>query len=363
MNRILQINSSNRSVTVQPGVLVSDIQREVAKYNLFYPPDPASADFCTIGGNLAENAGGLRALKYGVTRDYVLAATVVTGKGTLLRLGSLAHKSVTGYDVLRLLIGSEGTLALFVEITLKLIPLPESSSTLIASFKNPTKALTYSNELIRRGFLPRTLEFVDPTCLDAIVKNLGRRPRWLKKGASLLLIEFDGTVSEVRKNTRKCADFLSPFTDKVLYGYSATQQKNFWSLRRGMSTALFGICADKVSEDVAVPLPALPQLYEKAVSIAKRFNLIPAIYGHCGDGNLHINFLLSRKGIPTDDAVKHLLQEAVSLGGTITGEHGIGLTKSKYLNLELNNDVIALMKRLKKLFDPNGILNPTKALP
>ncbi|MCX7704141.1 MAG: glycolate oxidase subunit GlcD, partial [Planctomycetota bacterium] len=292
--------------------------------------------------------------------DYLLAAKVVTGNGKRLHLGSYAHKSVAGYDVLRLLVGSEGTLALFIEITLKLISLPEASATLLATFTNPTTALVTSNNLLQEGFLPRTLEFVDSTCLDALAKNLEKKPQWLKKGSSLLLIEFDGTSSEVRKNTRKCAEFLRHFADKLLYGYSAVRQKELWSLRRGMSSALFGICEDKVSEDVAVPLSALPQLYTQASRIAKKFGLKPAIYGHAGDGNLHINFLLPKRGMPTDEAVKQLLQEAVSLGGTITGEHGIGLTKSKYLGLELDKEVIALMKRLKKVFDPNNILNPTK---
>lgn len=361
MNRILDINPSNRSITVQPGVMVGELQREVEKYNLFYPPDPASAEYSSIGGNLAENAGGLRALKYGVTRDYVLAVEVVTGEPKILRLGSYAHKSVAGYDVVRLLIGSEGTLALFTEMTLRLLPLPDTVATLCAFFRRPTTALSASVRLLQQGVLPRALEFVDSVCIDAVLKIRKRRPDWLPEGRhSLLLIDFDG--SSVKRDVDVAVAFLRRYATELITAYSERRRESFWSIRRDISTALYNIGTSKVSEDVAVPLDKLPQLYTSSKRIARKHRLKAAVYGHCGDGNLHINLIPTREDADTYHAVEELLSTAVALGGTITGEHGIGLSKLDFLDMELKRETILLMRRLKRVFDPHNILNPGKAI-
>ena len=361
MNKVLRIDPLNRTATVQPGVVVGDLQREVAKWNLFYPPDPASAEFCTIGGNLAENAGGLRALKYGVTRDYVLAAEVVTGEPKVLRLGSYAHKSVAGYDLLRLLVGSEGTLALFTEVTLRLLPLPEAVGTVCAFFKRPTTALSASVRL-HCEVLPRALEFIDPVCVEAVFKKRKRKPAWFpSEKVSLLLVEFDGSTSSVRSDVRTAASFLRRTATAVAVAYSQKRREEFWSVRRDISSALYNIGASKTSEDVAVPLGRLADMYRAVKALGKRYGLITAVYGHCGDGNLHIN-LIPRRGEVKSSAVKELLSVALEVGGTITGEHGIGLTKLRFLPMELDEETLGVMRRIKRIFDPHNILNPGKAI-
>lgn len=362
MNRVIEVNPLNRTATVQPGVVVGELQREAAKRDLFYPPDPASAEFSTIGGNLAENAGGLRALKYGVTRDYILSAVVVTGEPNVLRLGSQTHKSVAGYDLLRLMVGSEGTLGLFTEVTLRLLPAPESVASLCAFFGRPTTALSTSVRLLQRRVLPRALEFVDPVCIEAVFKKRKRRPAWFPESrVSLLLVEFDGSPASVRRDARTAASFLRRTATDVLVAYSERRRDELWSVRRDISSALYNLGAAKTSEDVAVPLEALGDMYRAVKALGRRRGLMTAVYGHCGDGNLHIN-LIPRKGRVGVDAVRELLSAALKLGGTITGEHGIGLSKLRFLGMELDEETVNIMRRIKRIFDPHNILNPRKAI-
>jgi len=350
LNRILRLSPEDRTVSVQAGVLTGRLHEALERLGFLYPPDPASAAFCTVGGNLSENAGGLRALKYGTTRDYLLAATVVTADGEILRLGSDAHKSVAGYDLLRLLVGSEGTLAIFVDATLRFLPAPKAVATLSAVFADEQAALEAALGLLKEGLLPRALEFVDGVCAGAVGAASG----------PFLIVEFDGHPAEVRaaaaeaRSTLKKRDAV-----RVSLARAPARREALWEARRRVSTALLKISPTKAAEDVCVPLSQLPALYRALRRIGRACGVETCAYGHVGDGNLHVN-LLPRPRRRTDGAVARLMKAALELRGTITGEHGVGVSKKRYLPLETGAAVLSLMRRVKRLFDPRGVLNPGK---
>ncbi|MDI6787506.1 MAG: FAD-linked oxidase C-terminal domain-containing protein [Planctomycetota bacterium] len=371
MNRIVEISPVDLTAVVEPGVVVTDFQKEVEKYNLFYPPDPASADFCTIGGNVATGAGGLRCIKYGTTRDYVLGLEVVLSDGRIINTGGGTLKKVSGYDLTRLMVGSEGTLGIFTRIILRLIPKPTAESTISAFFDTPDKAIEFGVLLLEKGILPRSLEFMDRACLMAVNKY---RPdlKIPPTSQAMILVEFDGQPEDVNNQaTQSCKllEGIQPITLKR--AVNKEEAKYLWSVRKAISAALYSITTQKISEDICVPRHAIKPILSYLNEIGASSGIPVAVFGHLGDGNLHINFLVSN---PSDRAfgtskeqearlagvLDKLFTKTIKLGGTLSGEHGIGMTKAKYLPLEWGRDEIELFRAIKQLFDPKNILNPDK---
>jgi len=360
MNRILEIDEENLLAVVEPGVITGDLQREVEARGLFYPPDPASHRFCTLGGNVAECAGGLRAVKYGVTRDYVLGLEVVLPTGEIVNVGARTAKSVAGYDLTRLIVGSEGTLGIATKIIVKLLPLPESVRTLAAFFSDIPAAASAASKIMGSRILPRALEFMDHAALNAVERYLQED---LSGGAAaMLLVEVDGPVESTTREIGRIAELMAlSGASRVTQASSAAEQEHLWKARRAISPALYTIKPKKVNEDIVVPRSRIPDILREISEIAKRHDLMIVNFGHAGDGNIHTNILVDEQDLPRAAvAAKEIFAATLRLNGSITGEHGIGLTKAAYLPMELAPDTIAAMKRIKQALDPNNILNPGK---
>lgn len=376
MQRILAIRPGDRCALVEPGVLNGTLQRALASHGLFWPPDPTSADFSTVGGNLACNAGGPRAVKYGASRDNVLALTAVTGAGELIRCGSATTKGATGYDLQRLLVGSEGTLALIVEATLKLAPLPADRRALRALYRDVESAAAAVARLMAQPHTPSMLEFMDDTAL-----RLARAQMRAARGdggpsgdalpeqaGALLMIEADGdpdTLASTVAALMRAADGdgclgVEPAVD-------AQARERLWAARKALSPALRGLAPGKINEDVVVPVSRIPALVAGVRTIARERALPIVCFGHAGNGNLHVNLMYD----PADPAQTERAQAAMaevfaltlSLEGTLSGEHGIGLAKRDFMPQAIDPPTLALMRAVKRTFDPDGILNPGKLLP
>jgi glycolate oxidase len=365
MNRILEIRPEDLTARVQPGVVTGTFQAEVETLGLFYPPDPNSLELCTIGGNVAENAGGPRALKYGVTREYVLGLTAVLPTGEILALGRRTIKGVAGYDLTALLVGSEGTLAIVTEVTLKLLPRPRHVATALVVFRTVSDAARAVTRVLAQGVIPRCLELMDDVSLTAIARTApGRFP---PGAGAMLLVETDGNDEEqVLAEIVRVAELCGAEAEgEVVVAQNEAQRREIWELRRYLSVNLKKVHPCKLSEDIAVPRSAIPEMVARAKGIGERLGLTVATYGHAGDGNLHCNVLFDRpeERPRVDEAVGEILRTAVALGGTITGEHGVGLAKRDFLVMEQGAEVVALQRRLKAVFDPLGILNPGKIFP
>jgi glycolate oxidase len=365
MNRILEISPEDLVARVEPGVVTGVLQAEVERHGLFYPPDPNSLDTCTIGGNVAENAGGPRALKYGVTREYVLGLTVVVPTGEVLRLGRRSIKGVAGYDLTGLFVGSEGTLGIVTEATLKLLPRPRHVATALVAFPTVEAAARAVSRVLAQGVIPRCLELLDDVSLAAAATT---SPLPLPAGAgAALLVETDGNDEEqvFAEIVRVAETVKGDAAGEVIVAQNEAQRREVWETRKFLSVNLKKLHPMKLSEDVAVPRSRIPEMIARAKEIGRARGLAVATYGHAGDGNLHCNVLFDREGErpAVDAAVAELLRAAVDLGGTITGEHGVGLAKRDFLELEQGREVVALERRLKALFDPLGILNPGKIFP
>ncbi len=365
MNRILEISPEDLVARVEPGVVTGVLQAEVEKHGLFYPPDPNSLDTCSIGGNVAENAGGPRALKYGVTREYVLGLTVVVPTGEVLRLGHRSIKGVAGYDLTGLFVGSEGTLGIVTEVMLKLVPRPRHVATALVAFPSVESAARAVSRVLAQGVVPRCLELMDDVSLAAAAKG---SPLPLPPGAgAALLVETDGNDEEqVFAEIVRVADLVKgDAAGDVIVAQNEAQRREIWEARKVLSSNMKKLHPLKVSEDVAVPRSKIPDLIARAKEIGRARGLDVATYGHAGDGNLHCNVLYDRpdERPAVDAAVLEIIRAAVALGGTITGEHGVGLAKRDFLELEQGKDVVALERRLKALLDPLGILNPGKIFP
>ncbi len=365
MNRILEISREDLVARVEPGVVTGVLQAEVEKHGLFYPPDPNSLDTCTIGGNVAENAGGPRALRYGVTRDYVLGLTLVIPTGEILELGRRSIKGVAGYDVAALVVGSEGTLGIVTEVTLKLLPRPRHVATAIVVFESVAAAARAVSRVLAAGILPRCLELLDDVSIAAAART---SPLRLPPDAgAALLVETDGNDEEqVLGEIVRVADAVrGDAAGEVIVAQNEAQRREVWETRKYLSTNLKALHPMKLSEDVAVPRSRIPEMIARAKEIGRLHGLAVATYGHAGDGNLHCNVLFDRRDEKpeVDRAVAEILRAAVDLGGTITGEHGVGLAKRDFLEYEQGREVVALERRLKDLFDPLGILNPGKIFP
>jgi glycolate oxidase len=368
LNRILDIDEANLLAVVEPNVITGDLQDAVEKVGLFYPPDPQSLRTSVIGGNVAQCAGGPRAFKYGVTKQYVLGLEAVLPTGEIVRTGGKTVKNVVGYDLTHLLVGSEGTLAIISKVILRLIPKPPVRATLRATFPSVGHAVDAVTRLIRARVVPAALELVDGDCLDAVDAYLGVRSLAPAGTAALLLLEVDGLAEQVAEEAdrveRACREAGAT---ELLRARDDEERQELWRVRRELSYSLRMITPLKFNHDVVVPKGRIPELFALVDTLKTRFGLRIPCFGHVGDGNIHVNIMVT----PGDEAEIHRAHEAegalfrgvVALEGSISGEHGIGFTKAPFIGLELSADEIALMKRVKRAFDPAGILNPGKMFP
>jgi len=364
MNRVRSISAEDLTAVVEPGLNTGELMRQVEQRGLFYPPDPSSWETCSIGGNVAENAGGPRALKYGVTRDYVIGLEWVLPTGEALRVGRQTIKGVAGYDLLGLFVGSEGTLGVATEITLQLIPLPAHVCTALLVFPSVVEAARGVSAVLAAGILPRTLELMD----DVSVRAVDGRGFSFPPGARAAVIaETDGNIEDaVFDELARLGEVAQRHgASEVLVAQGEDQRRKLWAARRAVSTALRALKPHKISEDICVPRSRIPEAIEKIKAMGEELGLVVATYGHAGDGNLHANILYEgpHERPKVDQAIDRMLRLTVSLGGTITGEHGVGYAKRDYLPLEQAPELISFQKRLKQLLDPKGLLNPGKMFP
>ncbi len=366
MNRILEVRVDDLTARVQPGVNTAAFQAEVERFGLFYPPDPNSADVCSMGGNVATNAGGPRALRYGVTRDYVLGLEVVLASGEVIRTGRRTIKGVAGYDLTALFIGSEGTLGVVTEITVKLLPRPPAVATALVSFGSVDGAARAVSRVLGAGVLPRCLELLDDMALEACARSPSAY-RFPAAARAALLVETDGPdeASVLAEMERVAALVAEDATGDLLVAQNEAQRRLIWDTRKSLSVGIKAVHPLKLSEDVVVPRSRIPEMVRLVRVIGERHGLPVASYGHAGDGNLHVNVLFDREDErgQAERAVGDVLRAAVDLGGTISGEHGVGLTKRDYLAYEQGVELISLQRRLKALLDPAGLLNPGKIFP
>jgi len=362
MAKIISIDRENRIAILQPGVVTGIFQKAAEEAGLFYPPDPGSLAFCTIGGNVAENAGGMRALKYGVTRDYVIGLRAVLPSGEIIRTGVKTAKGVVGYDLTRLLVGSEGTLAVITEITLRLVPKPEKVVTMTAYFRDPAEAGRAVAAVMASPVTPRCMEFLDSEALKAGASHSGVNPP--EGSGAFLLVETDGSPDEACRQAEVVKGILEKYALGVGLAADEKEAVALWKLRRSTSQALFSLAPYKINEDTVVPVSRVPDALSGFAEIATRRGLRIVCFGHAGDGNIHVNVMTDRKDAGkfanAEAAVKEVFEVVLKLGGTISGEHGIGLTKAPYLRMELSEVEVELLKRVKAAFDPKGILNPGK---
>jgi glycolate oxidase len=363
MNKILAISIEDRIAVVQPGVVYASLESALAPYGFFFPPDPASGKVSTLGGNVATNAGGVKGAKYGTTRDYVLGLQVVLPDGRVMRTGSKAIKSVSGYDLTRLFVGSEGTLGVVTEIILKINPKPRATSTALATFDNLEDAGHAVTEIMHSGILPSVLEILGRETLVAINQNTDLN---LPEVDAMLLVETDGyTSEETEYQMKKILDiFRQNHAQEVKEAKSEAEVTELWKARKSAYAVLARIKTHFVLEDVTVPIGKVAKMLRGVNEIAKKYNLQIATFGHAGDGNLHPQILYD--GYDPDQVKRmeaasgELFKLAISLEGTLTGEHGIGLSKARYMTLEHDPAAMDVMRSLKKMFDPNNILNPGK---
>ena len=366
MNRILEVRPGDRCAVVEPGVLNGDLQAALQPHGLFWPPDPTSAAFSTVGGNLACNAGGPRAVKYGASRDNVLALTAVTGTGELIHCGTATTKGATGYDLQRLLVGSEGTLALIVEATLRLTPLPPQRRVVRALYRDVAAAAQAVARLMAQPVTPSMLEFMDGDCVR-LARDVGGAELPPDAGA-LLMIEADGdaqTLPHAVEALMRAAegDGLISLDDAA----DDVAREKLWSARKALSPALRTLAPGKINEDVVVPVSRIPQLVDGVRALAAEFALPIVSFGHAGNGNLHVNILFDPGNAVQHErahaALARVFALTLSLGGTLSGEHGIGLAKREFMPQAIDPATLAVMRQLKAVFDPAGILNPDKLLP
>ncbi len=366
MNRILEMDVANQVAVVEPGVITGDLRSKAAEHNLYYPPDPASFKFCTIGGNVGECAGGPSAVKYGVTRDYVLGLEVVLPDGRIINTGVRTAKGVVGYDLTRLFVGSEGTLGVVTKIILRLTAKPEAKETLLVLLDSIDRAVALVSEILAHH-LPCTLEYMDRTAIELVADQF---PEPIPATtAALLLIELDGDQKSVPLASKRLRDFLQN-AEQVLAVHTAHNSKDaeqLWAARRRVSPAAFNLRPHKVSEDVVVPRNRIPELVTTAEQLATASKIPIFTFGHAGDGNIHVNIMLDRDNPTEATAAEHakqtLFAKVMELGGTLSGEHGVGITKANYLPMELSAETLAVMQSIKTLFDPRNILNPGKIFP
>lgn len=367
-NRIIEIDEKNYQAIVEPGVITQKFQEELESRGLFYPPDPASRGSCHLGGNLAECAGGPRAVKYGVTKDYVLGIEAVLPTGEIINAGSRVLKNVSGYNLTQLIIGSEGTLAVITKIIFRLIPWPKVRKVVLVAFDSLETAATAVASIFQRGITPSALEFMEKSAVKAAEDRLGKKFPNGEAGAQLL-IEVDGNYAEALDNDiAVIAEVVEQHHAlDVLLADDRQKVEDVWALRRSMGEAVKAISVYK-EEDTVVPRANLPQLVKGVKEICGKYGITSICYGHAGDGNVHVNILKDKLDDAAwekylDTAIREIFRLTVFLGGTISGEHGIGYSQKSYLPIALSQVEIKLMKEIKRTFDPKGILNPGKIFP
>jgi glycolate oxidase len=363
LNQVKDIDRNDMLAVVQPGVVTGALHAICEKEGLFYPPDPNSLDMCMIGGNVAENAGGPRAFKYGVTREYVLGLDVCLMGGQALSVGRRTVKGVTGYDVTALFVGSEGTLGVFTEVTLRLLSKPPEVATLLALYADIHACGAAVMRVVGRGLRPRCLELLDGPTLDAIRGQVSIDPR----AGAMLLAEVDGESVAVESEMTRLGEALSSGDGvvDVLVAQDAAQRARLWAGRRALSIATRKLARHKLSEDIVVPRSKISELLRRVDRIGEDNKTRHLTYGHAGDGNLHVNFLWDddSERPKIDRSLELLMRATIELGGTLSGEHGIGVTKAEYLPLEQSSELIDLQRSIKKVFDPKDLLNPGKIFP
>jgi glycolate oxidase len=363
MRRITEIDTGSMLVVTEPGVITGELQKSVEEVGMFYPPDPASLNYCTIGGNVAENAGGPRAVKYGVTKDYVLGLEVAVPSGDLVRLGGKQVKNVTGYNLVQLFVGSEGTLGVITEVILRLLPKPPAKKTMLAIFDQLEAAADTVAAVMAGGVTPTTLEIMDRTSINCVEDYL--RLGLPRDAEAFLLIEVDGMPAAVEAEAEAIAGICRGRRVRSFeMARDAKEADTLWRARRAVSPAISQVRRAKIGEDISVPRSAIPAMVREIQRISREHDLPIAIFGHAGDGNLHPNILADRRNPTEMERVEHaiaaIFEASVSLGGTLSGEHGIGLSKLPFLRLALSPEAIRLMQDVKRAVDPKGILNPGK---
>lgn len=363
MNRIIEINVDDLYAVCQPGITTYELQQAVESKGLMFAPDPASYKDSFIGGNIAENAGGMRTPKYGVTKHHVLGLEVVTATGEIIRTGGKTVKNVVGFDLTGLMCGSEGMLGIITEATLKLLPMPEATSTVRANFHSMESACKVLTKFTPLGLLPMAMEVIDKFCVEAVEQNFAFG---LSKDANaILLVAVDGSHEEVERQAAIVERVIGENGGfNVVRARSKKEEDKLWDVRRAISPSLMKYGTLKINEDVVVPRSRVPELVAKIEEIGKRHNTFVANFGHAGDGNIHVNFVVDRDDkeaiARARKCVAETFQLSVDLGGTISGEHGIGYVKAPYLEYAIDRPTLEVMKAIKRVFDPNGILNPGK---
>lgn len=366
MNSIVEVSSGNRYMVVQPGVINQQVQDIAGQEGFFWPPDPSSAAFCTVGGNLAYNSAGPRAVKYGTPRENTLGLKAVTGNGKTIRTGVFTTKGVVGYDLTRLLIGSEGTLGIITEAILKLTPLPESKRTLRAVYSGIFAASKAVSQIMAQPTIPCALEFMDANALEIIRKHSS--VELPANAAALLLIDVDGSRENIDQATNQIeAAAATKQLLEIRAARSNDESAELWKIRKALSPALREIAPGKINEDVVVPVTRLPELIEGLEQLSSRFQLTIVNFGHAGNGNIHTNILYDPQNEAENQRAKECLAAifdlVIELQGSLSGEHGVGLVKRDHIGREIGSDAMDLMRAIKKQFDPRGILNPGKVFP
>ena len=368
MNRILEIDEANLLAVVEPNVITGQLQEAVERVGLFYPPDPSSLNQSAIGGNVAECAGGPRAFKYGTTKQYVLGLEAVLPNGDIVRTGGKVVKNVVGYDLTHLLVGSEGTLAVITRIILRLVPKPPARIALRATFSTIEAAADAVTRVIAHRVIPASLELIDEDSLEAVARYLNVRSLAPAGTAGLLLIEVDGLTEAVVEEAARCERACSEAgATEILRAKDEAERQELWRIRRELSPSLKTVSPIKFNHDVVVPKARIPELFGLVRRLKEEFRLRIPCFGHAGDGNIHVNIMVT----PDDndemrrahEAERALFEGVVAFEGSISGEHGIGFAKAKFLPTELSAETIAIMKRVKQAFDPDGLLNPGKIFP
>jgi len=360
----LEIDQINQVAYCGPGVVVGELQADAAKEGLFYPPDPSSKKFCTIGGNIACNAGGLRCVKYGVTRDYVLSLEGYLANGEKVRWGRATRKFATGYNLRDLWVGSEGTLGVVTQATLRLIDLPKHTATFLGVFESDEAALSSPNALRKLGLRPSILEYLDQWTIDSLQKYVGTEVFPGIDPKPMLLIELDGSEREVAEQSSALTQWMESRALAFRSAHTAEEAEKIWDVRRQGSSSMKKLASTKLNEDVVVPLDKQVELVQCVGELRKKFGIKIGVFGHCGDGNLHVNLMYDedneKETTRAVAALKELMSQVIELGGAISGEHGVGLAKTPFVREQFNQAEWSAMLAVKKALDPNNILNPGK---
>jgi glycolate oxidase len=363
LDAILRIDEANLIAEVEPGVVTRQLQKAVEALGLFYPPDPASLKFSTLGGNVAECAGGPRCVKYGVTKDYVLGLEVVTPQGDIIRTGGETMKGVVGYDLTKLLVGSEGTLGVITKIILKLLPLPAAKKTMLVLFDSIDGAAQAVAAIIGGKIIPTTLEFMDATTIDCVRR--GTDLVLPEAARALLIIEVDGDSDLIEKQAATILQLIEPLgVVNTWVAANREESESIWQVRRSVSPSLRKVNPDKFNEDICVPRSRLPEMIRTIEAISDKLQIPIVNFGHAGDGNIHVNIMVDKsepgQEQKAEQAIEEIFTATLKLGGTMSGEHGVGVTKAPYIPMELDPAAVVYMKAIKKALDPNNILNPGK---